>query len=275
MPLYVNLLFNGSESVETRLDFILEHGMAPELRLDSNALDKTPCEQHKFVSRRLARAGVRPSVHLPHEGMRPGARDEHVREATASRLTQAVELAKIYDAALMIGHANLLEDFTGQGPAGGLESSLRTWREVLAAWPGHPPLCLENVFEPAPEPLADLATALNHDRIGLCFDIGHWHSLARGAMRQDLDRWLDVLGPWIRHLHVHDNFGRDDEHLGPGMGRIDFYRFFQGLADRGVEPGVTFEPHSHDALLSCLAFADEHPQWLFKRTHKPSHLLAS
>jgi len=272
--MYINLKISNITSAAKRLDFLLERGLAPEIRLDAKALDQIPPHTHDKLAKRLARAGLRPSIHLPHDDLLPGAGDETVRRASAKRLIQAVELAKRYDPAILIAHTNLLMGLAGGGPKMWVKSSARTWHEVLATWPNHPPLYVENVFEPSPSPLAALVDELDNPRVAACFDVGHWHAMAQGYRLQNLDHWLDVLGARIKHLHVHDNAGQDDEHLAPGNGRIDFDAFLGGLTRRGVNPGVTFEPHGHEELVRCLAFAAKHP-WFGGKMARASELLAS
>lgn len=259
MTIYVNLKFGEAEPLEPQLDFILERGLAPELRLSAAVLDAFTPERHRAIAERIAWAGVRPSVHLPHEDVLPGARDELVRRAAVKRLVRAMEVARIYDAALMVGHANLLLDFYGGTHAAWLSQSVKTWSEVLKTWPEAPPLYIENVHETSPEPLAGLMRELSGRDVGICFDVGHWHFFASGSVRLDLARWLDALGPWIGHVHLHDNRGMADDHRGPGAGGIDFGAFFRAMDERGIHAGATFEPHGQDALLTCLAFIENHP----------------
>jgi sugar phosphate isomerase/epimerase len=93
--------------------------------------------------------------------------------------------------------------------------------------------------------------------IGICFDIGHWHcfSAIRGE-RQDLDQWIDAFAPRLRHLHLHDNDGSYDAHLGLGQGTIPFDELLRALKARSLFPSTTFEPHTAKALAgTCHWFA--------------------
>jgi sugar phosphate isomerase/epimerase len=67
---------------------------------------------------------------------------------------------------------------------------------------------------------ASLARMLDQDiearNVGICLDFGHAHLLGDAA---------DAVETAAEHLiatHVHDNRGRDDEHLVPGRGTIDW-----------------------------------------------------
>ena len=140
-----------------------------------------------------------------------------------------------------------------------------TWAEALAAWPDHPPLYLENTHETDPATVAGLVAALRSrlpdaqaDRIGICFDIGHWHSFAGGNLQHNLTPWLTALAPYLGHLHLHDNDGSFDQHNAPGQGSIPFETLFSLLDSHNLQPTATFEPHTDDAYARCLTFVAEH-----------------
>ena len=98
-----------------------------------------------------------------------------------------------------------------------LAHSLETWGMVMERADGVP-LFLENVFEPTPAQHVQVLRALG-GRAGACLDIGHWHAFADGARKADLADWLSALGAFPMHLHLHDNDGSADQHLGLGEGR--------------------------------------------------------
>ena len=56
------------------------------------------------------------------------------------------------------------------------------------------------------------------------------------------------MSPWLAHLHLHDNNGRRDEHLGIGRGKFDFQGLFKFLTKHDLQPLITLEPHSEDDL---------------------------
>ncbi|MBV9612266.1 MAG: sugar phosphate isomerase/epimerase [Acidobacteriaceae bacterium] len=65
-----------------------------------------------------------------------------------------------------------------------------------------------------------------HLNLNYCFDIGHAHLL--GA----LDEQFELMKPRIRSTHIHDNDGREDQHLFPGEGSIDWQRAMRLLTAR-------------------------------------------
>jgi sugar phosphate isomerase/epimerase len=60
---------------------------------------------------------------------------------------------------------------------------------------------------------------------GAVLDTGHLH-----AQKEILPLSVEKLGPRIFYVHVSDNDGRDNEHLAPGRGTVDWEAVFQSLS---------------------------------------------
>ena len=52
---------------------------------------------------------------------------------------------------------------------------------------------------------------------------------------------IQEIGRNLVALHVHDNDGRNDQHLFPYMGVMDWDRFVKGLKDAGYKGALSFE----------------------------------
>lgn len=63
---------------------------------------------------------------------------------------------------------------------------------------------------------------------------------------------MEQLGRFIGHLHLHDNFGKFDEHLPVGGATFPFDRFFAALKKLDVRPTVTLEAHTQEHLWQSL-----------------------
>ena len=261
---FVNLPLRYIAREPQYLTTFIERGLHPELGIDAQAMDALDPAWHREVAARLAAAGLSCSVHLPFMDLAPGARDSRILETTRARLLQACDIAQIYAPRHLIGHAWYFENLHHYFYDAWLGAAADTWEALLAAWPDHPPLYLENTFEPAPQPITDLLAALSRrglEGIGICLDLGHWHSFAQGHLRRDLERWLDAFVPFLGHLHLHDNTGADDHHLGLGQGSIPWPEVFAGLEARTLRPTLTLEPHSARDLGHSLEFIARPPEW--------------
>jgi sugar phosphate isomerase/epimerase len=89
-------------------------------------------------------------------------------------------------------------------------------------------LCVENM-PPGVHPgsrmadLFDLVAALDRPELGLAIDTGHAH-IAATAPGETI-----AAGRLLRTTHVHDNNGRQDSHLPPGLGTLDWTAWVEAL----------------------------------------------
>ncbi|MGO9469936.1 MAG: sugar phosphate isomerase/epimerase family protein [Isosphaeraceae bacterium] len=100
--------------------------------------------------------------------------------------------------------------------------------------------------------LAELLAELDRPELALALDTGHANLTAGAAME------TYAAGPRLATTHVHDNDGRQDTHLPPGTGTIDWGKWHQALDDVGYAGPI---------LLECIrhlrkSFADLDPNLL-------------
>ncbi|WP_029897112.1 sugar phosphate isomerase/epimerase family protein, partial [Desulfohalovibrio reitneri] len=250
------------------LKLFLSQSIRPELGLDAWAIDQPGEAWHRHVTSAFASAGLPRAIHLPFDDLHPASEDPVALRAARIRLGSAVEIARIHDPVHLIGHPTL-----GHLPFEGSarrqhEAGVESWLEVLAAWGGdHPPLYLENTFDSDPVRLRDLVAEVAErapGTVGICFDVGHWHTFSHGAAKKDLGFWLETLGAYIGHVHLHDNFGRDDDHLGIGAGAVPWDELLERMAAIGTRPTVTLEPHSEEDYAVSARYLAEHAERLGK-----------
>jgi sugar phosphate isomerase/epimerase len=63
---------------------------------------------------------------------------------------------------------------------------------------------------------------------GAVLDVGHLH-----AQKEILPLSVEKLGDRIHYVHASDNDGRDNDHLAPGRGTVDWTALFDGLRRHG------------------------------------------
>ena len=272
---FVNLPLRQVADNPARLAEFIARGLCPELGLDPALMEERDLNWHRGLAAKLDAAKLPRALHLPFFDLQPGSVDSLILAATRERLAQAFEIAKIYKPRHLIGHAQYDGNLYIHSYPRWRERAAATWLGLLEAWPGHPPLYLENTHERDPASLSGLCRAISSAcpsckgdiSCGVCFDVGHWHSFAGGSQKENLQAWLKELAPLIRHLHVHDNDGSFDQHLGLGLGRIDWPGFCELLGQFKLCPSLTFEAHTSEDLERTLGFLKERPElfsWIGK-----------
>ena len=82
---------------------------------------------------------------------------------------------------------------------------------------------MENMFDTEPDEIANLAERMTDvANFGICFDYAHAYLTSTPLLV-----WAEVLAPYIRHVHINDNDGRNDLHLALGDGTIDWVKFLK------------------------------------------------
>lgn len=141
---------------------------------------------------------------------------------------------------MLRGHLNLMEHATelggrtyvihlGFGTWSEGEPKRAAWEQIRRALDELAPraqslgltLALENGFTPdfivqRAEELVSFVVDYRCPAVGICYDSGHAH-IAEGAVTV-----LKILAPHVVTVHLHDNDGKEDQHLIPGQGTIDW-----------------------------------------------------
>jgi sugar phosphate isomerase/epimerase len=108
-------------------------------------------------------------------------------------------------------------------------------------------LCLENMFPRTqwlihPQEFVDILAKF--PTINLLLDIGHAHIEDAGGKK--CLRFIEMFPDRIGHVHVSDNFGKEDQHLPIGAGIIDFPPIVKALKKVGYNDTITLEVFSRD-----------------------------
>ncbi len=108
-------------------------------------------------------------------------------------------------------------------------------------------VCLENMFPRTRfcvEPEDFNQVLEQFPALQLTLDIGHGCiGSPRGKRVKD---FIEQFGQRIHHLHVSDNFGKQDDHLPIGSGSIPFASILEKLKATGFDRTVTFEIFTDD-----------------------------
>lgn len=262
MPFFVNLPLSYAHHTPAYVDMFIARGVHPELGMDTTAVQSLPVAWHKEMAERFRDAGLTCAIHLPFFDLSPGSMNNGILAATRNTLSRAAELASIYDPVHMVGHPHFNRGEHAPHMARWVERSTQTWETVLDITSGCPSrsrLFLENTHERAPHAILTLLEHLPEDRAGFCLDIGHWHAFAHGFRKQDLAEWVDAVSPRLGHLHLHDNDGTDDQHLGLGAGSIPLELLFDSLRRNDVRPSATLEPHDEGAFETSVSYMQTRP----------------
>ena len=232
------------------LDQVLEKRLNPEVFLPGEVLDTLIPEELQSVAEALTAGGLRCTIHAPFMDLNPGSVEPLIREATLRRFQQVLDAAAILKPAVVVMHPGYDRWRYGEQQDQWLRHAIATFRRVLE-WsePVGCTIAVENIFEEEPATLKALLEAVDHPRLRHCFDVGHWNLFGKVP----LEEWFAELGSSIAEVHVHDNYGRRDDHAPIGEGNIDFPNYFELMRQYAPAAVYTIEAHCRAALDRALA----------------------
>lgn len=196
-------------------------------------------------------------LHAPFAELSPCAIDPLVRQVAEKRLLQAAETASSLGVTRMVCHGGFIPHV--YFPEWYVEQSVLFWRALLDKLPKGMTLALENVMEPSPETLVQIAAGVDDPRLGLCLDVGHANTCVSTTPPLD---WVAPMSPWLRHVHLHNNEGDTDLHRPLGEGSIPMEAVLDAVLREA--PEATFTIENQDCLPSLV--------WLAERGYIEEHI---
>ena len=167
------------------------------------------------------------------------ASDELRRAAAVKEAQAALALARRIPYRFLVVHLGVP---AGAGPSARDNDAAAARRSLeetadLAAAAG-----VRVAVEVIPNPLSDAESLVRliEDEVegvdvGICFDYGHAHLMG------DVPEAIETVSGYLCTTHVHDNRGRDDEHLVPFAGTIDWDVAMMATQKIGYEGVLMFE----------------------------------
>jgi sugar phosphate isomerase/epimerase len=166
------------------------------------------------------------------------ASDNAVRQAAIRETEAALQIARQIPFQTLVVHLGVPSRRAVEGD-NSRSAAIRSADEICAAAAA---AGVKVAFEVIPNDLssaAALAAMLDRDldatSAGVCLDFGHAH------MAGDAADAVETLAEHLVATHVHDNHGRDDEHLVPYRGTINWDMVLQTLQKVGYEGAYVME----------------------------------
>jgi sugar phosphate isomerase/epimerase len=176
------------------------------------------------------------------------ATDEHSRSASVDDLRRCLDWLYASGGRCLIVHPGVLSESETQAERRqALATSLREL--VQHARPLDALICVENMppgVHPGSEmsALSSLIAELNDPHIRLALDTGHAHISATTIGE------TAAAGQYLASTHVHDNMGKSDVHLPPGLGTIDW---------RALTVALNEVDYRGPIMLECIRYLREQP----------------
>ena len=202
-------------------------GIEVQAFYDPRVVENTPAavEEHRQAIR-----GILPvSVHGCFGDLCPGSFDSLVRQVARQRIEQSYAVAVNLGASHLVLHHGYAPHTSP--PAGWIKRSTEFWRNFLDGKSASIRVHLENMLELDPDLISDVVQSIGRDNLDVNLDIGHAHCNSK----TNVVKWVERLGDQIGYVHLHDNHGTNDDHLGLGQGTIPIKEVCQALNEHAPE----------------------------------------
>ena len=166
------------------------------------------------------------SVHAPFADINVASPSKTMLKTTMKRLKQSIQSAHELNAYLWVFHPGCKSGISSFYPGAEWKQNLSSIQELyITAKDLGIEIAMENLPEKynfimkTPEDFNRFYTESGLDKIGIVLDTGH------ANLEGQIYPFINQLSNKIVHIHISDNHGITDEHLGVGYGNIDWKRF--------------------------------------------------
>lgn len=149
--------------------------------------------------------------------------DLRIREISELRMEQSMKIAVRIGVKGVVFHTNTSPVLSSmEYDQRAIEMTVEYLECLLKRYPDTE-IYLENMFDTDPDILAAISERLCiYENYGVCFDYAH-----ASISSTPLKTWIEVLAPYIKHIHINDNNLKRDQHLALGDGKIDWQQFME------------------------------------------------
>jgi sugar phosphate isomerase/epimerase len=168
---------------------------------------------------------IKYSVHAPFSDVNIASPSKPLLKAMIRRMEQSMNHALALDAYMWVFHPGTKTGISMFYPGEDWRQNLESVRLLVSmANKKSLNIALENVPEPFPflmksvEDFQKFYSEVDVD-VGMTLDVGH------ANIRNEVKAFLKTFGRKIVHMHLSDNVGDNDRHLGIGFGNVDWDDF--------------------------------------------------
>ena len=176
--------------------------------------------------------------------------DEIIRNRSRVLMNNSMEIAANLGVKGVVFHTGINPGLWNRSYLDGWLDAAATWLDKLAKEYSHIDIYIENTFDKEPGVLTSLIDLLSHRKnVKLCLDYGH-------ALLTDTEdeEWVKQMAPYVGHIHLNDHDMKEDLHLAPGKGLVDFERFEDLMEESEVDAQVLLELNGAQEQLEALKY---------------------
>lgn len=204
---------------------------------------------HQLSKKRVAKLrevakteGIQYSVHAPFADINIASPSKLLLDASIKRLEQSIALACDLNARLWVLHPGAKTGISSFYPGEDWKQNVETTRKLHETAEKYGlNIAIENLPEKYgfimrnPKDFQKFYNETHLYDIGIALDVGH------ANLENQTISFLKELPDKIVHMHLSDNMGENDQHLGIGYGNIDWQEFAKILKEIDYRKNIVIE----------------------------------
>ncbi len=192
------------------------------------------------------------TMHAMFSDVNISSADYELKAISQKRFIQSFEVGKAIGADTVLFHTG----YKGTKHAGSIyqfkKKFIEFWLDFITDFEkAGITAVIENVFECEPDFCLDLYENIPSENFKLALDTGHVNLYAKGTKVVD---WITQYGSKLHHMHIHNNFGENDDHSNLLNGTLDFREIFDRLYEEGISPSMVLEMYSEEDILKSVDY---------------------
>jgi sugar phosphate isomerase/epimerase len=163
------------------------------------------------------------SMHGPYTDLCLGSKDKLIKAATMNRFEYAYQISRKLNCKHIILHHGYVP--ATSYPPNWVQRAKIFFEEFLHDKSFNTEFHIENQLEHTPDLISEVVSTVNDKRLNICLDVGHANCNSKTPVLE----WIKRLSTQIGYVHLHNNNGQNDEHLGFIKGNMNFWDICRAL----------------------------------------------
>ncbi|MDI3502189.1 MAG: hypothetical protein PWR13_1208 [Archaeoglobi archaeon] len=213
-------------------------------------------ENIKLFRDALSSTNLELSVHAPFSDLNLASLNEGILEETRRQILESLERAHEIEAEVVVIHPGHYSPLGLQLPDKVWEHCVESFIRISKkAEELNLKACVENMTNVFmmlcrnPEEVSELIEEVSSENLWIALDVGH------ANLNGNLFDFMKLSK--IAHMHVHDNNGKEDEHLAVGEGNVDWRRFARELKKIDFTGAMTLELRTIEEAVRSMRFLEK------------------
>lgn len=248
------LLSAGRKNIEACIELAVEHGLGIEVMNFAfpDVLDGQWERDVTLYQNMLARVPGMITLHGPFMDMAPGSPDKRIDKIVEARYCHAIEIAEALNAQIVVFHANFIASLHNEEyRIGWQKRNAEFWSPMAEFAAAHNvTLAVENMWEFDPFIIIDVLRQVEHPNLRACLDVGHAHLFSNVPFAD----WLNVVEPYLVHVHMNNNDGKLDYHRAFPDGVLDYHHLLTLIRALPKSLSMTLEMDQVDDMRRSLPY---------------------